>query len=105
MVTYVGLSVVIGLTWVLFSYPDTPSTALQWLCVFVLALPIQLAGEFVGELFWNSKATRFVEQKTAAKSFSLFRICYGVVLVLLGTGLFLGAGYGWDVLRPMIGIQ
>ncbi len=98
IVTYIGLSVVMGLMWVILSYPDTPSTAAQWLWLFALALPLQLAGEFAGELLLNNKATRLVEQKTATKPFSMLRICYGVLLFLVIAGLLLGAGYGWRVL-------
>lgn len=71
----------------------------------MLALPVQLAGEFVGELLWNNKASRLVEQKTAAKSFSPLRICYGLVLLLLFAGLLLGVGYEWRVLRPHLGMH
>jgi hypothetical protein len=105
VVTYIGLSVASGLGWIILSYPDTPSTTAQWLWLFALALPVQLAGEFVGELLWNNKASRLVEQKTAAKSFSLLRICYGLVLLLLFAGLLLGVGFGWRVLRPLLGMQ
>lgn len=90
----------LGLTWVMLSYPDTPSTASEWLWILALALPLQLASEFLGELVWNNKATRFVEQKTATQSFSLVRILYGVVLLLVFAGLLLGAGYVWHLLQP-----
>lgn len=102
--TYIGLSAFICLMWVILSYPDIPSTAGQWLSMLALALPLQLAGEFVGELLWKNRATRLVEQKTAAKSFSLFRILYGVLLLLVFIGLTLGAGYVWRVLRPLTGV-
>jgi hypothetical protein len=97
---YIGLSVFLGLMWVMLSYPDTPSTASEWLWILVLALPLQLAFEFLGELVWNNKATRFVQQRTASQSFSLVRILYGVVLLLVFIGLLLGANYAWQVLRP-----
>ncbi|QNA89980.1 hypothetical protein G4G28_18410 [Massilia sp. Dwa41.01b] len=70
--------------------------------MFALALPLQLANEFMGELLRNNKATRLVEQGTAAKSFSLLRIAYGVLLFLIVTGLLVGAGYGWRLLRPLL---
>jgi hypothetical protein len=97
---YIGLSVFMGLMWVMLSYPDTPSTASEWAWILVLALPLQLAFEFLGELLFNNKATRFVEQKTATQSFSLVRILYGVFLLLAFAGLLLAASYGWHVLRP-----
>lgn len=88
------LSASIGLMWDILSYPDIPSTAGQWLWILALALPLQLAREFVGELLWNNKATRVAEQETAAKSFSLLRIFYGVLFLLVFVGLTLGVGYG-----------
>jgi hypothetical protein len=94
---YIGLSVFLGLTWAVFSYPDLPSTGTQWLMVFLLALPLQLAGEFLGELLWNNKLSRFVDRKTAAASLSFVRILYGVLLMLLLIGLGWGASYGWEV--------
>lgn len=97
---YIGLSVFLGLMWVILPYPNTPSTPGGWLWIFVLAVPLQLASEFLGELVWKSKVTRFVEKKTASKSFSVVRILYGVVLLLAFTGLLLAASYGWHVLRP-----
>lgn len=97
---YIGLSVFMGLMWVMLSYPDTPSTASEWVWIFVFALPLQLAFEFLGELLWNNKATLFVEQKTATQSFSPIRILYGVFLLLAFTGLLLAASYGWHLFRP-----
>jgi hypothetical protein len=97
---YVGLSVFLVLTWAIFSYPNMPSTLSGWLWAFLLAVPLQFAFEFLGELVTKSKATRFVEQKTAEQSFALVRILYGVVLFLVFAGLVIGVGYGWQVIRP-----
>jgi hypothetical protein len=96
---YIGLSVFLVLMWAIFSYPNAPSTPSGWLWAFLLAIPLQLAFEFLGELVSKNKATRFVEQKTAEQSFSLVRILYGVVLFLVFAGLVIGAGYGWHMLR------
>lgn len=101
---YIGLSLFIGLMWIVSSYPDTPSTAAQWFWIFALALPLQVAFEFVGELLWNNKATRLLEQKTADKSFSLLRIFFGVVLLCAFIGLLIGLTHAWSVLRPVIGL-
>lgn len=97
---YIGLSVFLVLIWAIFSYPNIPSTPSAWLWAFLLALPLQLAFEFIGELVSNNKATRCVEQKTAEQSFSLVRILYGLILFLMFAGLVIGAGYGWHMLRP-----
>lgn len=97
--TYIGLSVCLGLVWVVLSYPDIPSTPGEWLWILLLAVPLQLASEFLGEHVWNNKATRFVEQNTATRSFSIVCIAYGVILLLAFIGLMLGAAYGWNMLR------
>lgn len=98
---YVALSVLLGLIWVASTYPDIPATAGQWLWILALALPLQIAGEFLGERLWNNKVTRQMERKTAAKSFSLLRIAYGVIYFLFFIGLLLAAGYGWQALKAM----
>lgn len=103
--TYICLSVVLALAWIVFSYPDIPSTAGQWIWVLILAVPIQLACEFLGGLVWNNRVTHIVEQKTAAKSFSLLRILYGLVVFLASALLLLGAGYTWNSLRSALGLQ
>ena len=99
---YVAVSVVLGLVWAVSSYPDLPATAIEWMTIFALALPLQLAMEFVGERLWNNKATRFVEGKTAAQSFSLLRIAYGVLLMLVLIGLLFGAAYAWRTLPALM---
>src|SRR5688572_2351057 len=97
---YVGISVFLVLMQAIVFYPDTPSTPSAWVWAFLLAVPLQLAFEFLGELVSNNKATRFVEEKTATQSFSLLRILYGVVLFSVATGLVIAAGYAWQVLKP-----
>ena len=89
---YIGMSVFLVLMQAIFFYPNIPSTPSAWLWAFLLAIPLQLAFEFLGELVSNNKATRFVEQKTATQSFSLVRILYGVVLFSVATGLVIAAG-------------
>ena len=97
---YIGMSVFLVLIQAIFFYPNIPSTPRAWLWAFLLAIPLQLAFEFLGELVSNNKATRFIEQKTATQSFSLARILYGVVLFSVATGLVIAAGYAWQVLKP-----
>ena len=100
---YIGLSLVLGLMWVVASYPHIPSTSSEWLWVLVLALPLQLAGEFLGELLRENRVTRFVEQRTAAKSLSVVRIFYLLLLFLLCAGLLLAASYGWSEFQSLLG--
>lgn len=99
---YIGLSVFLGLLWAILSYPNLPSTPVEWVWVFALALPLQLAGEFLGEILWKNKVTQLVAQKTAEKSVSLLRIFYLLLYLLVFAALLMGAGYGWSVLQPWI---
>jgi hypothetical protein len=93
---YLCLSFVFGLLWIVFSYPKLPSSPTQWIGVFLLALPMQIAGELIGDLLWNNKVTRLVEQKTGERSFSVLRIAYGILFVLLLVGLVFAATFAWD---------
>ncbi len=101
LLVYLGLSFVVGLVLIGLSYPDVPNSAGQWIMVFLAPIPLYLAfelvGGFVGEWLHDNRATRYVERKTAGKSFSWFRILYNLVYFLFLTGLFLGAAYLWRV--------
>ena len=99
---YLILSALLGLVGVAFSYPELPSTPGQWLAIFVLALPLQLAGELVGHGLWNNRLARSVEGATAHKSLSLLRIGYGVFAIVFCIGLAIAVLYGWHVLRPLL---
>ena len=103
VLAYLGIALIPGLMWAIQSYPDLPGTAPEWLTIFALALPAQLLLEFVGERVWNNKATRFVEQTTAASSFSLLRIAYGILLALAVMGLLFGAAQVWRAMEAPIG--
>jgi hypothetical protein len=99
---YLGLSTALLLGFVAISWPELPSTAAQWLAVFLLALPVQLAGEWVGGGLWNNKLAQSVDRATEHTSFSLLRIGYGVGAILLCIGLGFATLYGWHLLRPLL---
>lgn len=98
-----GLAVSFGLICAIAFKFDVEFTS--WLSLVAL-VPLYMFGEFLGELSWNNKLARVVEQKTAAKSFSWLRVLYGVVHTLIFglviIGLLLGLGYGWDILQPLM---
>ncbi|MFC5462086.1 hypothetical protein [Massilia niabensis] len=102
LTVYLGLSILLGLVFVVFSWPDLPSTPAQWMAVFLLALPVQLAGELVGNCLWNNRLARSVDQATAHQSLSLLRIGYGVFAILSCIGLAFTAIYGWRLLQPLL---
>lgn len=100
---YLVLSAFLGLVWLAFSYPDMPVTIWEWIAIFALAIPLQLASELVGSRLWRNRATEWVEQKTSRQSVSLLRIAYGFLLLLVAFGVFYGASRAWGVLQPMLG--
>jgi hypothetical protein len=100
---YLALSLVIGLIGLVELYPDPPSTPLAWIALFLFALPLWIAGEALGHFLWNNRIARFVDDATSEKSFSLLRLAYGVLAVLLSIGLVAVALYGWNMVRPLFG--
>lgn len=96
---YVGLSVFLVLLWLGLGAGELPATATQWLWLLVLAVPLQLAGELIGQGLWNNRATRFVEQKTAGKRLSALRMLYAFLMILFFGGAILAASYLWDLLN------
>jgi hypothetical protein len=100
---YLALSFVLGLIGLASAYPDIPTTPLAWIALFAFAVPVWLAAEFCGHLLWKNRLARFVDDATQTQSFSLARIAYGVLTILLVIGLVAGAIHGWDMLRPLLG--
>lgn len=97
------MSFVLGLMGLAAAWPDIPSTPLAWLALSALAVPVWLAAEFCGHLLWKNRVARFVDEATKTQSFSLVRIAYGVLSILLAIGLVAGAMYGWEMVRPLFG--
>ena len=92
---YLGLSLILGLTWLLLAYPDYPMSAAQWILVFLLILPAQLILGLLASRLWNNRAIHFIEERTREKSFSMLRVGYGIVYFLLLIVLLFAAGYLW----------
>ena len=80
----------------IFAFPHYPKTLVGWAAFFLLALPVTLVGEVVGEGLWRNRVAQVVERRTEGKSFSWLRIAYGFVTMLalfavvLGLALFFG---------------
>lgn len=99
MTIYLGLSAFLVLLWLGLGAGNLPATTTQWLWLLLLAVPLQLAGELIGQAVWNNRATRFVEHKTAGKRLSVLRILYAFLMIVVICGLILAASYGWNLLN------
>lgn len=86
---YLGFSIALGLLWLLLPFANTPTSISGWAWLLLLALPIQLGAEFLGDLLWKNKVAQAIEIQTEQQSFSWLRIAYGVLHfgVIIG-GLF-----------------
>ena len=98
LAVYLGLSILLGLVFLALSYPWLPSTPGQWLALCLLALPVQLLAEFIGNFLWNNPLAQSVDRSTSHRSLSLLRIGYGVFAVLACIGLAFAALHGWRLL-------
>ena len=96
---YVGLSVFLVVLGLGLGAGELPATAIRWLWLLVLAVPLHLAGELFGHGLWNNSATRFVEQKTAGKRLSVLRMLYAFLTILFFSGAIVAASYCWDLLK------
>jgi hypothetical protein len=97
LLLYLGVSLLLALVWAITAFPHFPSTPAQGLWILVLALPVQLAGEFLGERLWNNRIARRVERSGAGAGFSWLRVGYGLMALLLVCGALLGAAQLWQM--------
>lgn len=84
---YVGLSVIAAVGVLVGVFPKHPTTLNGWLLLLVLALPLTIAGELVGEMIWRNRLARAIESNTKGQSLSGFRMLYALVAMLLMFGL------------------
>ncbi|QYF94662.1 hypothetical protein KY495_05550 [Massilia sp. PAMC28688] len=99
---YVALSVFLVLLWLGLGGGELPATATQWLWLLVLAVPLHLVGELIAYGLWYNRAARFVEQKTAGKRISVFRMLYAFFMIVFFCGVIVGAAHFWELLKGHI---
>ena len=99
---YLVCSVLLGCIWLVLSYPDRPSSPVGWACLLLLALPVHLVVELIARQCWDNPLTQRVESASRHKPLSLLRIGYGLIMLLLISGLFVAAGYAWMLLHATL---
>ena len=75
------------------AFPKYPTTLNGWVLLLLLALPLTIVGELIGEVIWRNRIARAVEENTAGQSLSGLRIFYALVAMLLLFGLVFSVGY------------
>jgi hypothetical protein len=68
-------------------WPWRPSSTQGWALYALLALPIVIAGEWIGDRVLDNRLSRAVDRATRQHQFSWFRIAYLLVLTLALIGL------------------
>ena len=93
---YLALTFAASLGLLILALPNHPKTLSGWLWFFLLALPVTLVGELIGEGIWRNPVAKAIEKESSNRQFSWLRIAYGFVAMLLifgvvwGLALFLG---------------
>lgn len=81
--SYLVLSaVLLGLTLVQ-AFPARPTSAVGWVALLVLIIPITCACELLGEFLFRNRLSQSVERHTRHSSFSWLRIGYVLLLALV----------------------
>jgi len=87
---YVALSVVAAIALLAGIFPQYPKTLGGWALLLALALPLTLAGEFVGEFFWRNRIAQAIATRSSGSSLSLLRLSYAFAVMLLCFALAVG---------------
>jgi polyferredoxin len=83
IVTYIALSAIAAVFVLIGLFPWHPTTADGWGLFLVLALPLTIVCELIGEALWRNRLAQAVEEKTKERSLSGLRILYALVVMLL----------------------
>lgn len=83
LAAYLAASALLGVLVLLQFYPARPDTWLGWGLLFVVALPLTLAAEFLGALVFRNPLSQAVERRTRGHRFSWLRVLTGLGVLLL----------------------
>jgi hypothetical protein len=92
---YLILSALLTAALLLGMFPKYPETLIDWMLLFLLAIPIVLVGELLGEFLFRNRLTKAVEHRTQATPFSWLRILYvlGVTITAIATVLLIATAW------------
>lgn len=90
---YLSMSAIAAVSVLIGAFPEHPTTLNGWVLLMLLALPLTIVGELVGEIIWRNRIARAVEENTPGQSLSGSRILYALVAMLLLFGLVFTVGY------------
>jgi hypothetical protein len=82
-VIYLVFSLFAAMALLIDSWPRHPRSILQWILLFVIALPVTALGEWLSDSVLRSPPSLAVEARTRGSQFSWLRIAYLVALYIL----------------------
>jgi di/tricarboxylate transporter len=89
---YILLSAIAAVGVLIGIFPKHPTTIGGWCLLLVLALPIIIVGELIGEALWRNRLAQAIEAKTKERSLSALRIIYALMVMLLLFSLVFAVG-------------
>jgi uncharacterized membrane protein YidH (DUF202 family) len=98
---YLVLSAFVVAVWVLESLPEAPKmpqSLKEWgiaALIFLLALPVTLVAEAIGEWMHDNRLTRAIENRTKGQHLSGLRILYNLAYVCIVAAVVVGATAAW----------
>jgi len=92
---YLALSLRLAALALLQVVPWRPASWLGWTALLLLALPLSLLGEYVGQLLWTNRMSRSIEERTRGQAFSWARVAYALVVMVVVLGALIAATVAW----------
>lgn len=87
---YIAISFLAGAILLMYSFPEHPRNWWGWIALFGFALPVVVAGEYIGQvLLERNPVSQAIERHTKDKSFSWLRIGYFLLLLLVVCAVFM----------------
>jgi hypothetical protein len=78
---YLALALVVGVLALLQLWPWQPKTVVGWGALLILALPVTVAGEWIGQRIFNRRMSDSLGASAEPGSIAWMRVAYGVAVV------------------------
>jgi hypothetical protein len=80
---YLALALAAGVMALLQLWPWQPKTAIGWGALLILALPVTVAGEWIGQRIFNKRVSDSLGASAEPGSIAWMRVAYGVAVVVV----------------------
>jgi hypothetical protein len=77
----------------IYCFPSYPKSLLGWILLFIFALPITVAGEWMGGLITENRLAQKIENETTSEPVSIVRMIYLLFALLLAFAIYFGCAH------------